>query len=148
SYSQTRGGSTFVTANYSGGDYNFRHVGNVASEDHLSADLNGLASIGTSQCHYIKATGVGFRIPITASNCGIQASIKERPSGRGVLAGIVDENVKIVKGSVIQSTNLKSSASWDGTMKYHTYGGSGNLWGTTWEQSDINSADFGIAFST
>jgi prepilin-type N-terminal cleavage/methylation domain-containing protein len=58
-----------------------------------------------------------------------------------------ENSIKILKnGSFVgtdKSTGLDLGSSW----QYLTYGGSTDLWGTTWTSDDINDTDFGVGIS-
>jgi hypothetical protein len=58
-----------------------------------------------------------------------------------------DYAVKLIKGGVLQSANkAKTSANWETTDTYVSYGGSTDLWSTSWTPDDINNNSFGISF--
>ncbi|MCK4347863.1 MAG: hypothetical protein KAW47_04525, partial [Thermoplasmatales archaeon] len=62
---------------------------------------------------------------------------------------IKDENVKIVKSDgSIGTTNKANTTTWTDTEGYVSYGGSGDLWGESWSDTDINNANFGVVLQT
>lgn len=89
--------------------------------------------------------GFGLSVPSTASICGIKVEIQK--SRDGLKDNVQDGSVKIIKGGTITGTEHRYSLKWPRTDSIVTYGGSGDLWGTTWTYADINSANFGIAIS-
>jgi hypothetical protein len=58
-----------------------------------------------------------------------------------------DNAVRIVKGGSIGATDKSSVDAWPSTEASASYGGSSDLWGETWEASDINGSGFGLAIS-
>ncbi len=55
----------------------------------------------------------------------------------------LDEGVYLLKSNIQVGTNLAQLGSWPISDVYTSYGGPGVLWGTTWNFSDINNANFG-----
>lgn len=61
---------------------------------------------------------------------------------------IFDNEVRIVKNLVITGNNYaQTTLPWSQTEAVVNYGGTTDLWGTTWTVNDINSDDFGAAIS-
>lgn len=91
-------------------------------------------------------TSIGTSAWSTASNAG--ASDDARASV-DVCNGAVNENsIKIVKGGTIVGTDKANTGTeLNTTDTYVSYGGSSDLWGTTWTPSDINASNFGVAVS-
>ena len=60
----------------------------------------------------------------------------------------MDNVVRLTKAGTVVGSNLANlNVEWPTTNAYITYGGNGNLWGTTWTISDINNTGFGSVFS-
>lgn len=60
----------------------------------------------------------------------------------------MDNVVRLTKGGTVVGSNMANSdVEWPTSNAYITYGGNGNLWGTTWTISDINNTGFGSVFS-
>jgi hypothetical protein len=59
----------------------------------------------------------------------------------------IDHAVQLIKGGTIVGNNLANTTSWPATDAYVSYGGSSNLWGSTWALSDINANNFGVAIA-
>lgn len=59
---------------------------------------------------------------------------------------IVDNVVRILKNGTAVGTNKGSSSTIPSVEAYFTYGGSSDLWGTTWSQSDISTMGFYISY--
>lgn len=93
---------------------------------------------------YLKLTNFGFSLPTDAVITGIRVDV--RKSG-GTFSSIQDNSIKIVKGGVISGTEKSTGSTWPTSLSYTTYGGSGDLWGSTWTYGDINSTGFGVVIS-
>ena len=113
----------------------------------VSDDSNTIASgFDGSHSYYLKATNFGFSIPSGATINGILISI-ERFTNQS--SGLTDYEIKIVKANgSIGTTNKSAGATWSTTETYYEYGGSSDLWGETWGESDIEDVDFGVVLST
>lgn len=111
-----------------------------------SAFASGFITLTTQ---YAKTTGYGFSIPSGATITGIEVKFVGRVSTSSGTSGGIIQTAKIVKGGTITGTaqdtdnNILSAVS-DVTV---ILGGSSNLWGTTWTDSDINASNFGVAIS-
>jgi len=93
--------------------------------------------------HYLKASDFGFEIPTRSIINGIRAEIEFKSNST-----YGTDNVRIVKGGVIGSTNMGIfSNNFPLTDTSTFYGSSSDLWGETWTAADINSSDFGFVFS-
>jgi len=60
----------------------------------------------------------------------------------------IDNSVRLKKASGYVGTDkMMSGVEWPTTDTYFTYGGAGDLWGTTWNETEINNASFGAGLS-
>lgn len=94
--------------------------------------------------HYLKATGFQFAIPLDATILGILVEI-ERSST--VLSATQDSSVRLVKAGTIVGDNKALGDTWPTTDTYQSYGGSTDLWGTTWTPADLNASTFGVVIA-
>jgi len=119
-------------------------VYNLEVDDTHTYFANNFAVHNKTIWHYLKATNFGFAIPAGATINGIRAEI-EMITNNGT-GGV--ENVRIVKGGVIGSTDKGIFNNNMPTTEISTfYGSSTDLWGETWTAEDINSSNFGFAYS-
>ncbi len=59
-----------------------------------------------------------------------------------------DQSVRLLKGGVIAGNDYaQTTSAWTTTDTYTTYGGAGDLWGTTWTEAEVNANNFGAVFS-
>ena len=120
---------------------------NVAVQDNVYAQASGANSQITN---YLKCTGYGFNIPAGATIGGIIVGPWVNSTWT-----FTDYAMQLVKGGVIQPTNLAAGANTfpnnGGSMAPSPaqliYGSSTNLWGGAWTPADINNANFGAAFA-
>jgi hypothetical protein len=116
--------------------------GNVTANDNVIASAN-LSSGAITR--YLQGTNYGFSIPATSVINGISLTIMRR--GSSTSNGISDSTVRLVKAGAVTGSNLASAVVWPSSNTAQTYGGTTNLWGTTWTAADINATNFGAALS-
>jgi hypothetical protein len=92
--------------------------------------------------NYLKATNFGFSIPLSSTINGILVEVEKKTN-----TDAEDVEVKIIKGGNIGSTDKSISGDWPQTESYVSYGSSSDLWGETWDASDINDSTFGFVIS-
>jgi hypothetical protein len=114
----------------------------------FASSIDGTANI-LAYSHYLKLTNFGFAVPSGATINGIQATILRSSNfvddGMGNDRYINDNVIRLYKAGVLSGSNYGSyAANWPTTKATATYGGSSDLWGTTWTYSDVNNANFGI----
>ncbi len=96
--------------------------------------------------NYLQGTQYGFNIPADATITGIEVNINRMSESRN--PNVVDNVVSLEKdGSIVGDNKADLVTAWPTVFTVATYGGEGDLWGTTWLASDINSPDFGVALA-
>lgn len=111
-----------------------------------ASDANGSYSVigNGAWTNYLTATNFGFSIPSGATIDGIVVEWRKKVD----TPIVVDQSVKIVKGgSIIGNEKGDGVTQWSGTYGYISYGGSSDLWGTTWSESDIEASGFGCGIA-
>jgi hypothetical protein len=92
-------------------------------------------------------TNFGFTIPDAATINGITVEVKFA----GTTAGDDGVRVRLLKGgsptTAFQDILAISGQSDCSTSAFQTVGSPGDPWGTTWNASDINAANFGVRLS-
>lgn len=116
----------------------------VADGVFATAALNGAASPPTSQ--WLKCTGYGFAIPLSATITGIIVTTRVKSSSVTDIADTNPNGIRLYKNGVIVGTS-HSSGVWPTVNGDRIHGNSGDLWGETWTPTDINNANFGAAVS-
>lgn len=117
---------------------------NVSARDevYVTRTLSGLAST-----NYLKALDYGMAIPSGALILGIKVGVKKYRTG-GSAGAARDDVVRLVKGGTVVGNNYADTGTnWATTDDTYAYGGAGDLWGTTWTDTELNAADFGVVFS-
>jgi len=94
--------------------------------------------------NYLVTSGFGFNVPSSATITGIKLEIKRRALS-GV--GLQDHAVSLLKSGTVLSTNKAISGVWTSTETSVSYGGPGDLWGTSWTPAEVNAPGFGAALS-
>ncbi len=98
--------------------------------------------------HYIKGTNYGFNIPSNATVDGIAVEIRRNSSSNNLGFGVQDNIVRMIKnGTILGNNKAVTGTTWGTATTSVNYGGVSDLWGTTWTPADINSSNFGLAFS-
>ena len=111
---------------------------NVYSSNGSDATYNIAAS---GQSANLDVTGFGFTIPANATIMGIQASIERAASNS---SSIEDIDVFLLKAGAPSGNDKASTTDWTTSDSTRDYGDSGDLWGTTWTQAQVNASNFGV----
>ena len=124
-------------------------VGSIAITNPSNASLSdnsyATAVLALTQVsHYLKATDFRFTVPLDATVNGITVEIERSTT---VVASLVDNSVKIVKGGTIGGTEKAAGGNWPNADAYASYGSASDLWGQAWTPVDINASNFGVAIS-
>ncbi len=140
---------TTITNDASIGTLPWLNFNDVVSSNGVRATATSTAIVlGGQQSNYLKTTGYGFSIPLTATVCGISVEFEKSASAFLLPTAYVEDlSVNIVKGGIIYPTSLAQGANWTSTDTYYTHGNGGEAWGTTWTPAEINASDFGVAIS-
>lgn len=146
SNSGVKNGTSFTNDN-SVGTIAFSSPSNASLEDGNLADASATASLFVANTQYLKATGFGFTIPGSSSICGILVEVEKGATGINILANVKDNAVRLVKAGSPTGSDYAKSTKWTSSQTYYSYGGTTDLWGTTWTRNDINASNFGVAFS-
>lgn len=113
---------------------------NLGSSDNAKATTS---LVGVSQSANLDASSFGFSIPTDAIITGIQAAVER---GSNLSGAIGDVDVYLLKDAAIVGSDKATGPDWGTSDSYRLYGGSTDLWGTTWTPADINAGNFGLRF--
>lgn len=104
------------------------------------------ASISTQISDDLIGTGFGFSIPVGSTINGILLEINVKQS---VIAGggAIENSIHLLKAGASAGADKATGAQPGTALAIATYGGSADLWSTTWTPADINNANFGAAAS-
>jgi len=127
-----------------GSNVNWSNPGNITAVGTPYATANNLGAGANSD--YLVATGYNFNIPANATITGIGVSIN-RYGPQNFTIGCRDNSLYLVKNNVIQTsgTNKASGTQWPNSFQSASY--TSDLWNLTWNVSDINNSNFGVALS-
>lgn len=119
-----------------GGSFAWTNSGNAKVNDGVFATA---ISFTAQLTNYLRWTNFGFAIPGNLIIQGIKAEIAAKGNS------FIDRNIYLTKdGSTVVGSNLDGTNTLTGTLTVYTYGGSSNLWGTTWLPAEINATTFGL----
>jgi len=135
--------STVADATYGAGtSYDWANLGNVGASDNAYANAPGLTGTD-NQTHRLDLKNWGFSIPSGATIDGIVATIEWRTSNN--LRPLSEIQIRLLKaGSPTGSNKATYSNSSTASDAVDSHGGSSDLWGDTWDDTDVNATDFGI----
>lgn len=99
---------------------------------------------------FLKVTKFGIVLPAGAEPVGVAFGVKKKVKAVGAFtAQVKDKAARLVKGGVIGALadDRKLAALWATTDEETVYGGPLDLFGTTLTKADVESNNFGFAFS-
>lgn len=138
--------SNFTTfSNVAGSGQDWGNTSNAQTSNNAYASQGGIAPLEGSSytTDYLKATELVNEVPLGATIVGILISIER--SAVPSTFGCSDTEVKIVKADTVMPVNYANTgATWPTSDATATYGGSADLWSTTWTYDEVNAADFGV----
>lgn len=137
-----RSGSS-ATNNNDVGTVSYLNTSNCFSSDDNYASATAVVLGDITE--YLAVTGFGFSIGASTNICGITVEIEKKATG--ILQNVQDNSVKIIKNGSVTGNEKALAGSWPTTDAYSSYGGTSDLWGTTWTSTDINATNFGVAIS-
>lgn len=112
--------------------------GNITAEDGSVATCAIMSMMASEE---LRGKRYDFAaIPGGATIDGIVVEIKKS----GTSLAISDFKVQLLKAGTGTGDNKAAGGSWPTSLTYSTYGGSSDLWGTTWTVSDVNDINFGV----
>lgn len=97
-----------------------------------------------TNCFYTRGligSNFGFNLPATATVSGIALRINRKSD---IGHAVKDSAVQLMKGYAFVGENKKANSFWPTNAHNKAYGGSTDLWGTTWTPDEINSDDFQV----
>jgi hypothetical protein len=145
--SGTAGPALPGTGASSGGGIAWTSPGNVTANDSVFATAAIPFNAGGTTAN-LQATNFGFAVPGTATIYGITIAVNKRQSATNVSTGrVTDLTVQLLKAGVATGNNKADTVTlWplNNTAATSTYGGSMDLWGSTWTPADVNGANFGV----
>ena len=124
-----------------GGSKTWNNSGNIGAND---GNLSTVVLAPDATSNDLIGSTFGFSIPSTAVIDGILLEIRYVDSGGG--GGINESIVQLFKGGVVVGSNKSTGATLPLALTTVSYGGSSDLWGTTWTPAEINASNFAAVF--
>jgi len=126
------------------GRANWAAAGNIVSSGtpYATVPINPNNSSG-----YLQGKNYGFAIPLGATINGVQVSIYRLSSLNILGVSISDVDLTLLKNGVIIGADKALPIGWPDLINVANYGGTSDLWGTTWTAAEINNAGFGASLS-
>ena len=119
----------------------------VFADDGTNASITAASYDSPDISQILVVSDFGFAIPGTATIDGIVVTI-ERNNAAGAAS---DNRVQLAKGTAFANlvgTNKADTATdWPASMGIANYGGTTDLWGTTWTPTEINASTFAVFLS-
>src|SRR5260370_6762237 len=95
---------------------------------------------GSQATQFDQASQFGFALTGTTTIIGIQVSVVAERSVSDPSVTIIVEIMKLG----VQTGNIKTANNITSSPVTYTFGGTSDLWGTTWTANDINQSTFGV----
>ncbi|HWF06661.1 MAG TPA: hypothetical protein VHA06_23420 [Candidatus Angelobacter sp.] len=130
--------ATGTTNTIGGGTASWLNPTNIEANDGANANSN---LTGTTAD--LIGTGFAFAVNSTDTVNGILLEIRY---SQQAAAGATESHVNLLKAGAVAGANKSTAAALPTTPTTVSYGGSTDLWLTTWTPSDINNPNFGAVF--
>jgi hypothetical protein len=136
------GSLTQATVAIDGGDIAWQNPGEIYVEDGVGAQYNSTATVVGEVTEGLQATEFQFSMDENATIDGILVEVLKYEIG----GKIFDYSVKLMKAGVAQGADRWDATEWPTSYAYTSYGGSSDLWGSTWTADEIRAFGFGVQF--
>ena len=124
-----------------GGAVGWTNSGYVVSSNNQRASSTIAAN---AQSPNLDATGFGFTVPTGSTINGIRATVERSASAEDTLD---DHDVLLLKaGAPVGSDKAVGGDHYDTSDETVSYGGSTDVWGSTWTAEEVNASNFGLRF--
>jgi hypothetical protein len=113
---------------------------------YASTQIHSYPNCFMNDCYYARALmaeNFGFSIPAASNIMGIKAEVLRKASAPN---SMLDTIVRLLKFGNDTGSNHAVSGYWLLNSNYQVYGDSTDLWGTTWNPTEINSNTFGLFY--
>jgi|GEM_PF-878767 len=139
--------STFTNDGSNGGNFSFSNPLFAQLSDASRATASAIISILSGSSNYLKVTNFNASVPVSGTICGIELNLQKSATGINILTSVSDGEIKLVQNGSIVGNNKAVGGKWPTSDAYFTYGGSGDMWGTTLTPADVNASNFGFVIS-
>jgi len=128
-----------------GGTKAWSNPENIKTEsDATFASVSNIS--GSEKAHALIASKFGFAIPAGSTIQGFRLELRRNGelSEKEETIGVLDGTLKLRKAAVTVGESKASPSIWIRGWLTQTYGGSEDLWGSTWTATDVNAEGFGV----
>lgn len=125
----------------SSGNRDWTSPTSVITSDNGYATASSSHFSGGNVTYYLLAGGFGFSIPDGSAILGIETEIEAKESS----GSWTFERVRLRKNGTIQATDKAAATAITGSDVYYPFGGSADLWSTTWTVANVEHSGFGVA---
>lgn len=124
------------------GDVAWLNVNNAKLDD----GSNATNQPGTSYSEYLKTSNYGFTIPAGSTISGIEVRVQRYASAG---SSIKDYDVHLFRSdtSAFYGSGKVNTNFWASTEESVTYGGAGDVWGSTLTAAQVNASTFGVGIA-
>jgi hypothetical protein len=112
--------------------------------------LDGQAAITTSSfdinlySYQIRATGFGFSISPGSTIAGITVTVNRKYAN----GAVKDAQIQLTKdGTSAAGDNKSAGSTWTTAPTSVNFGGTSDLWNTSWTAAEVNASTFGVLFA-
>jgi hypothetical protein len=125
---------------------NWGNTGNGASSNDAYITFGGNFFDSNEISDELAFSNFSFSLPSGSTVDGITVDIEKHVSGAS--DGAVDQDIRLTKTAGVQvgSNKADTVTDWPASdpNSYTSYGGSGDLWGTTWTEAEVEASGFGV----
>ena len=126
-------------------DINWTNVANIGAADDAEATILSPRFDSPKYSNVIQASNFGFTIPSGATIDGILVEIEHHCDSGETTTDVLVQLSK--DNSALVGSNLGGAATLPLTATNVDYGGAANLWGATWNDSEINATTFAVWYA-
>jgi len=103
------------------------------------------AEFGDELSDRLLCSDFGFSIPGGSTIDGIVVKVSRKATSSS--ADNNDDEIKIIKGGTLGTTDKAQAGAWGTTEQVITYGSDSDLWDLSWTAADINASTFGVSIA-
>jgi MBG domain (YGX type) len=114
----------------------WQNPGNITAADENYATVT--IEKGNHISNYLRGTGYNFSLPPKVTITGIEVAVRRMASST-TPPPVNDNAVYLLKDGTRVGIPKTYATSWPDTFQVATYGGPGDLWGTTWNATEVGT---------
>ncbi len=122
------------------------NLGNTAADDNAYTNVSVSPNNGPSQ--FLDITPAGLNIPLTSVIQGIEVSIIRKEGNTDGQKSIEDNLIQLLENGTPVGNDKAVAGAWPIAETAASYGGAADLWGYSWDDTNINDLGFRIQVQT